>query len=89
MAARVKKRLTGPHKVAILLRLLDYDVSKEIVRNLGDRDLARIHRADTDLGKPNEEVVLEVAPYPGENESVKIDERPVITSAPARERGEA
>jgi len=61
MAARVKKRLTGPHKVAILLRLLDYDVSKEIVRNLGDRDLARIHRADTDLGKPNEDIVLEVA----------------------------
>ena len=62
MATRVKqKRLTGVHKVAILLRLLDYDVAREIVKGLGDRDLARIHRADTDLGTPDEGVIREVA----------------------------
>ena len=64
MAARVsrsRRRLTGPHKVAILLRLMDEDVSMEILKNLGDRDIARIHRADTDLGEPDEDVVREVA----------------------------
>ncbi len=62
MAARVRqRRLTGVHKVAILLRLLDYEVSREILQHLGDRDLARIHRADTDLGTPDEALVREVA----------------------------
>lgn len=65
MAARIgrssRKRLTGPHKVALLLRLIDEDVSTEVLRHLGDRDLARINRADMDLGTPSEEVVREVA----------------------------
>ncbi len=64
MAARVgkgRRRLTGPHKVAILLRLMDEDVAMEILKNLGDRDIARIHRADTDLGEQDEEVVRDIA----------------------------
>jgi flagellar motor switch protein FliG len=63
MAARVsrKKRLTGPHKVAILLRLIEEDVSMEILKHLGDRDIARIHRADMDMGTPHEDTVREVA----------------------------
>ncbi len=65
MAARVargrKRRLTGPHKVAILLRLLDEDIAVEILKNLGDRDIARINRADADLGDPEEDMVREVA----------------------------
>jgi flagellar motor switch protein FliG len=62
VAARVKpKRLIGVHKVALLLRLLDDDVAKEVIRNLGDRDLARIHRADQDLGRPDESLIREVA----------------------------
>jgi flagellar motor switch protein FliG len=40
---------------------MDEDVSMEILKNLGDRDIARIHRADTDLSEPDEEVVREVA----------------------------
>jgi flagellar motor switch protein FliG len=63
MAARVsrKKRLTGPHKVAILLRLIEEDVSMEILKFLGDRDIARIQRADQDMGTPAEDTVREVA----------------------------
>ncbi len=63
MAARIsgRKQLSGPHRVAILLRLLDEDVATEIVRHLGDRDLARIHRADTELGEPSAELLKEVA----------------------------
>lgn len=62
MAARVRqRRLTGVHRVALLLRILDYEVSKEIVQHLSDRDLARIHRADADLGSPEDEVIREVA----------------------------
>lgn len=61
MAQRAKRRLTGPHKVAILLRLLDQEVAVEIMKNLGDRDIARIHRADTDLGQADEETIREVA----------------------------
>ena len=64
MAARVgrgRRRLTGPHKVAILLRLMDEEVSLEILKHLGDRDIARINRADADLAEPDEEVVREVA----------------------------
>ncbi len=63
MAARVgkQKRLTGAHKVAILLRMLDPDVAIEILRNLSDRDIARIHRADSDVGKPAAELLREVA----------------------------
>jgi flagellar motor switch protein FliG len=66
MAARVgrggeTRRLTGPHKVAILLRLLEPEVATEIVRNLPDRDIARIHRADTDLGEVEEETFRKVA----------------------------
>ena len=63
MASRVnrKKRLTGPHKVAILLRLMAEDVSLEIIKHLGDRDIARIQRADLDMGTPPEETVREVA----------------------------
>ena len=33
----------------------------EILKNLGERDIARINRADADLGDPDEEVVREVA----------------------------
>lgn len=63
MASRIgrKKRLTGPHKVAILLRLIEEDVAMEILKHLGDRDIARIHRADMDMGTPPEETVREVA----------------------------
>jgi flagellar motor switch protein FliG len=56
-----RRRLTGPHKVAILLRLLDQEVSTAILVKLGDRDIARIHRADTDLGQCEEELIREVA----------------------------
>jgi flagellar motor switch protein FliG len=45
----------------VLLRLLDEEVATEIVRHLDDRDLARIHRADTELGQPSEELLKEVA----------------------------
>ena len=45
-----KKRLTGPHKVALILRMLDEEVSLQILKDLGDRDVARINRADQDLG---------------------------------------
>jgi flagellar motor switch protein FliG len=63
MAARVnrQKRLTGAHKVAILLRMLDPDVALEIMKHLSDRDIARIHRADSDVGKPAVDVLKEVA----------------------------
>jgi flagellar motor switch protein FliG len=65
MAARVNRgrtrRLTGPHKVALLLRLLDEEVSKAILTHLGDRDIARIHRADTDLGTVDEDLLRQVA----------------------------
>ncbi len=63
MAARVgkQKRLTGAHKVAILLRMLDPDVALEIMKHLSDRDIARIHRADSDVGKPTVDVLKEVA----------------------------
>jgi flagellar motor switch protein FliG len=64
MAARVgkaRKRLTGPHKVALFLRLLDEEVAVEIIRHLDDRDIARIHRADTDLGQADESLLREVA----------------------------
>ncbi len=63
MAARVggRKKLSGPHRVAVLLRLLDEEVATEIVRHLEDRDLARIHRADTELGQPSEELLKDVA----------------------------
>ncbi|MCP4006709.1 MAG: flagellar motor switch protein FliG [bacterium] len=62
MAARVgKKRLTGPHKVAILFRLLGEDMSLGILRQMNDRDIARINRADIDLGEPDEETVESVA----------------------------
>ncbi len=62
MAARVgKKRLTGPHKVAILFRLLGEDMSLGILRQMNDRDIARINRADIDLGEPAEETVESVA----------------------------
>jgi flagellar motor switch protein FliG len=55
-----KKRLTGPHKVALILRLLDENVSRQILRDLGDRDIARINRADQDLGSLADDVVDEV-----------------------------
>ncbi len=63
MAARVggRKRLSGVHRVAILLRLLDEDVATEILKHLDDRDIARIHRADADLGNSNPDVLREVA----------------------------
>jgi flagellar motor switch protein FliG len=63
MAARVggKKRLTGTHRVAVLLRLLDEEVATEILKHLDDRDIARIHRADTDLGDPSPDLLKDVA----------------------------
>jgi flagellar motor switch protein FliG len=64
MAARVgrgKRRISGPHRVAVILRLLDEEVAMEVLRELGDRDLARINRADSDLGQPTEDVVRGIA----------------------------
>jgi flagellar motor switch protein FliG len=63
MATRVggRRRLGGVHKVAILLRLLDDEVAREILKNLDDRELARIHRADADLGNASPDLVREVA----------------------------
>ncbi len=63
MASRIggRKKLSGTHRVAVLLRLLDEEVATELVRHLEDRDLARIHRADTELGRPSEELLKEVA----------------------------
>jgi flagellar motor switch protein FliG len=55
-----KKRLTGPHKVALILRLLEENVALQILKDLGDRDIARINRADQDLGSPGDDVVDEV-----------------------------
>jgi flagellar motor switch protein FliG len=56
-----KKRLTGPHKVALILRLLEENVALQILKDLGDRDIARINRADSDLGSAVDEVIEEVA----------------------------
>jgi flagellar motor switch protein FliG len=64
MAARVsrgKRNIAGPHRVAVVLRLLDEEVAMEVLHHLGDRDLARINRADGDLGQPSEEVVRGIA----------------------------
>jgi flagellar motor switch protein FliG len=44
-----------------VLRLLDEEVATEVLHHLGDRDLARINRADGDLGQPSEEVVRGIA----------------------------
>jgi flagellar motor switch protein FliG len=56
-----KKRLTGPHRVALILRLIEEDVALDILKDLGDRDIARINRADQDLGETSDDVVEEVA----------------------------
>ncbi len=56
-----KKRLTGPHKVALILRLLNEEVAVQILKDMGDRDIARINRADQDLGEPTDDVVDDVA----------------------------
>jgi flagellar motor switch protein FliG len=53
--------MSGVHRVAILLRLLDEDVATEILKHLDDRDIARIHRADADLGNSNPDMLREVA----------------------------
>lgn len=64
MAARVgggRRHLSGAQKVALFLRLLDEETAAEILRHLGDDEVARIHRADTDLGDAEPELIREVA----------------------------
>lgn len=41
--------------------MLEEEVSVEIIKHLEDRDIARIHRADTDLGQADESLLREVA----------------------------
>ncbi|MFQ5698770.1 MAG: flagellar motor switch protein FliG [Myxococcota bacterium] len=48
-------------KVALLLRLLEEEVALELVKHLDDRDIARIHRADADLGTADEGLLQQVA----------------------------